>query len=282
MQSASDSSVTSASADNGRATWRFAATGDGAYTVTNTTTGALLGVSSTSNAGRAWGAALSATSATTPTAGQQWWVVQNRSAADNAADGTLRLVNRYSGLVIALSGVSGRAAETTPVRAWTDASGSAVGAGRTADEQRLTLTAVGSAAPLAGTRTISAGGRSVDDPNHSTANGTQLVVWTSNTGANQKWQFAVQSDGSYTLTNGESGLCADVDGGSTAAGARIIQWTCTGGTNQRWTATAQSGGGYTLTSVKSGLLLTAATNADGTGLTQQATTSTAVQTWSIQ
>ncbi|HZU94785.1 MAG TPA: RICIN domain-containing protein, partial [Microbacterium sp.] len=129
VQSTSDASVTSATADNGRAGWRFVPTGDGAYTVVNSATNALLGVASQSSAGRAWGAQLSATAASSPSGGQQWWVVQNRSASTNALDGTIRLVNRYSGLVVAVSSASGRLAETTPVRSWT-AAGTAVGGTR--------------------------------------------------------------------------------------------------------------------------------------------------------
>lgn len=281
VQSTSDTSVTSATADNGRSTWRFSPTGDGAFTVANDATGALLGVSSQSSAGRAWGAPLTAVAAASPSAGQQWWVVQNRSATTNAPDGTVRLVNRYSGLVISVSATTGRLAETTPVRSWT-AAGTAVGGTRSAAEQTLSLTPVASTGALDGIRTISSGGKSIDNPNHSTTAGTQLVIWTSNTGANQKWQFTRQADGSYEVKNVESGMCADVDGGSVAAGAKIIQWTCSGGTNQRWTAAVQSDGTYTLTSVKSGLLLTATASTNGTGLTQQAVSASAVQKWQIQ
>lgn len=283
VQSTTDSSVTSATTDNGRAGWRFTATGDGAYSVVNTSTGALLGVNSTSTAGRAWGAQLTATTSGAPTVGQQWWVVQNRSATTNALDGSIRLINRYSGLVVSVSSTTGRLAETTPVRSWT-AGGTTVGGTRSAAEQTLTLTEVATApgGALDGTRTISSGGKSIDDPNHSTTAGTQMVLWTSNTGSNQKWQFTQQSDGSYTLKNGLSGMCADVEGGSTAAGAKIIQWTCTGGANQRWNAAQQPDGTYTITSVKSGLLLSATATADGTGLTQQAVSATAVQKWQIQ
>lgn len=281
VQSTSDASVTSATADNGRAGWRFVPTGNGAYTVVNSATNALLGVASQSSAGRAWGAQLSATAASSPSVGQQWWVVQNRSASTNALDGTIRLVNRYSGLVVAVSSASGRLAETTPVRSWT-AAGTAVGGTRSAAEQTLSLTEVAAAPTLDGVRTISAGGKSIDNPNHSTTPGTQQVIWTSNTGSNQKWQFTTQSDGSYQLKNVESGLCADVDGGSLLAGAKIIQWTCTGGTNQRWNALAQADGTYAIASVKSGLLITAATSTNGTGLTQQSASTTAVQKWQIQ
>ncbi|MGJ5756087.1 RICIN domain-containing protein [Streptomyces puniciscabiei] len=125
-------------ARSGRDIWLFTPTGDGAFTVTNAASGRLLGVDSSSAAGRAWGARPTVTAARAggPSAGQQWFVIAN-------AGGTYRLVNRYSGLVLGLSGTSGRLAETTPLRTWTDHSGSSVGGGRTAAEQTLSLTATG-------------------------------------------------------------------------------------------------------------------------------------------
>jgi hypothetical protein len=50
------------------------------------------------------------------------------------------MVNRYSGLALGMSGDASRPAETTPVRSWTDTSGSAVGGGRQPSEQTLTVT----------------------------------------------------------------------------------------------------------------------------------------------
>ncbi|MEU2926804.1 RICIN domain-containing protein [Streptomyces sp. NPDC007251] len=126
---------------SGRDTWFFTPTGDGAFTVTNAAGGRLLGVDSSSATGRAWGAEPTVTAARSggPSAGQQWFVIRNSSG------GTYRLVNRYSGLALGLSGDTGRLAETTPVRAWTDTSGTPVGAGRTAAEQTLSFTPTGSA-----------------------------------------------------------------------------------------------------------------------------------------
>ncbi|MCS0602688.1 RICIN domain-containing protein [Streptomyces sp. LP11] len=128
---------------SGRDLWRFTPTGDGAFTLANTATGRLLGVDSTGTAGRAWGAKPTVTAASTagPTAGQQWFVIPDTSGS--ATKGTYHLVNRYSGLVLGLSGTSGRLAETTPVRTWTDRGGSSVGGGRTAAEQTLSFTPVG-------------------------------------------------------------------------------------------------------------------------------------------
>lgn len=255
-----------------REAWQFSPDGDGSYRVTNAATGGLLGVDAV-QAGRAWGAKPTVTSSST--VGQQWFVIP--STVDK---GTFRLVNRYSGLVLGLSGKASRLAETTPPRSWTDTSGNAVGGGRTAAEQTLKFTDAG-AATLGGIHTLAAAGKNLDDPDSSTAAGTPLITWTPNKGANQKWLFTRQSDGSYTLTNSHSNLCADVEGGATTAGARVIQWTCTGGPNQRWTATKQPDGAYKLTSVRSGLLLTTESTSDGAAVTQRADTGSTLQLWKI-
>ncbi|MFJ9864169.1 RICIN domain-containing protein [Streptomyces sp. NPDC101165] len=125
-----------------RESWTFTATGDGAFTLANAASGRLLGVDSATTAGRAWGARPTVTTAPAggPTVGQQWFLIRCASA-----DGGYRLVNRYSGLVLALSGTSGRRAETTPARNWTDTNGSSVGGGRGAAEQTLSLTPTGPA-----------------------------------------------------------------------------------------------------------------------------------------
>ncbi|MEE4545129.1 RICIN domain-containing protein [Streptomyces sp. V4-01] len=263
--------------------WSFAANGDGSYRVANAATGQLLGVAATSSATRAWGTAPTATTAPAggPTVGQQWFVVPGRTAA-GVADGSYRLVNRYSGLVIGLSATAGRLAETTPARSWTNTTGNAVGGTRTAADQTLTMTAVGSTAGgLDGAHTLSTGGKALDDPDHSRTAGDQLITWTANGGANQTWQFTRQADGSYQLVNAESGLCADVSGGSTAAGAQVIQYTCTGGSNQHWNVTRLASGAATVASVKSGLLLTTASTADGALTTQQKDTGSPLQQWTI-
>jgi hypothetical protein len=106
-----------------RAEWRFLADGDGSYRIINAAGGAL-GVDSSKTTQRAWGTAptVTALGSAGPTVGQQWFVVGNASS--------FRLVNRYSGLVLGLSDVPSRRAETTPYRNWS-------GAHRTAGEQTL-------------------------------------------------------------------------------------------------------------------------------------------------
>ncbi|MFJ7069909.1 RICIN domain-containing protein [Streptomyces sp. NPDC101115] len=280
------SATTSLASATGSAleSWIFTAKGDGSYRIANASTGQLLGVPAPGTAGRAWGAkpTVTAAGAGGSTVGQEWFVIRGASAADNTPTGTYKLVNRYSGLVVGLSGDSARLAETTPVRNWNDTTGSSVGGGRTAGEQSLTLTATGDApSPLDGVRTFTTGGKALDDPDSSTANGTRLVTWTPNGGANQKWTLARQADGSYEMRNGASGKCADIEGGSTAAGARVIQWTCHGGANQRWRIVRLSSGAHTVASVGSGLLLTTASTTNGALVTQQPDTGAALQQWTI-
>ncbi|MFJ8388846.1 RICIN domain-containing protein [Streptomyces sp. NPDC094438] len=117
--------------------WRFTGTGDGFFTVTNAGSGQALGVSTTGDAGRAWGAeAMLSKLAKSPSAGQEWSIQQVMSSpADggpSVATGNYRLVNRYSGLALSLTGQS---VATAPQRNWNNA-GSA-GDGRPAGAQLL-------------------------------------------------------------------------------------------------------------------------------------------------
>ncbi|MFE4198080.1 RICIN domain-containing protein [Paenarthrobacter sp. NPDC056912] len=285
-QASSGSATTSlAAGTSGNTSWQFDKVGDGSYTITNTATSGRLGVPTSSPTNRAWGTQPTVTAAATGSAavGQQWWVIKETSAANNAPTGTVKLVNRYSGLVLNLSSTSTRLAETTALRVWNDTSGNSVGGGRTAGEQTLSLAVVGAASStdLTGNRTLKIGANSLDVPNHSTVNGTQLATWTTNNGNNQLFSFTRQSNGTYEIKGVESGLCLDVDGGSSAAGAKIIQWTCTGGLNQRWTLTKVSGGAYTVSSAQSGLLLTAASSTAGALVSQQSSASSPLQQWVI-
>ncbi|HET8598849.1 MAG TPA: RICIN domain-containing protein [Segeticoccus sp.] len=136
--------TTSVRTDKGLASWAFVANGDGSYRIVNTATGGVLGVDSGSTRGRAWGAQPTVTppSEDGPSVGQQWFVLPDTSATDGSATGTVRIVNRYSGLVLGVSHHPDRLVETTPVRSWTDRTRGKRGAPRTAAEQVLTLTPV--------------------------------------------------------------------------------------------------------------------------------------------
>jgi alpha-galactosidase len=115
-----------------------------------------------------------------------------------------------------------------------------------------------------------ASGRCLDLPQSNTTNGTQLVIWDCNGGANQRWTVSGQTlqvlgkcldaplnatpgvkaqiwdcnggtnqqwvfNGNGTVSGVQSGLCLDVNNNATANGTTVILWTCTAAANQRWT-----------------------------------------------
>ncbi|MFF5233174.1 ThuA domain-containing protein [Dactylosporangium sp. NPDC000521] len=81
-------------------------------------------------------------------------------------------------------------------------------------------------------QTLQALGKCLDVNGGGTANGTKVQLWTCNGGANQTW--AAQSDG--TLRNPQSGKCLDVSGNNSADGTVVQLWTCiSGAANQKWT-----------------------------------------------
>lgn len=134
---------------------------------------------------------------------------------------------------------------------------------------------------LSGTRTLTAGGKALDDPASSSTSGTQLITWTPHGGPNQQWRLTLNTDGTYTMVNGSSNLCADISAGSTASGAAAVQATCTGSDSQRWQIAGLGSGEYTVANRKSGLLLTTASGTDGSLVSQQSAAGSAYQRWQI-
>ncbi|MFI6326458.1 RICIN domain-containing protein [Nonomuraea sp. NPDC050556] len=116
--------------------WKFAATGDGFYTITSPTSGQALSVGS-GDAGRAWGTSVTLASPGSAV-GRQWAIQEATNApptsGPSTGTGTFRLVNRYSGLALSLTG----SVATAPQRNW-DNSGTS-GDTRPAAAQLLTLT----------------------------------------------------------------------------------------------------------------------------------------------
>ncbi|MFD4659546.1 RICIN domain-containing protein [Kitasatospora sp. NPDC058444] len=253
--------------------WSFASNGDGSYRILNAATGGALGVDASTTAGRAWGAALTVGGAVG--VGRQWFIVP--------AGTGYRLVNRYSGLVLGLT-AAGTPAETTPARFWTDTTGSAVGGGRTAAAQTLTLTptgkapetvvlsgpgdqtgTVGKAASVQLTATDNAGKRLTFSATGlpagltlgpaglisgtPTAAGVASVTVTASSGTARasvtfSWTVNPALSGNHTLTTG--GKALDDGDHSTTAGNRLITWSPTGDSNQRWQFRSQPDGSYEL------------------------------------
>jgi arabinoxylan arabinofuranohydrolase len=97
-------------------------------------------------------------------------------------------------------------------------------------------------------------GHCLDDPDRSTADGTQYRQHTCGAGAEQRFDFRPVSGAAdtYSLVNQHSGKCLDIAGISTADGAAVHQWTCHGGTNQQFTLRQVAGNDYQLAAVHSG------------------------------
>ncbi|GAA4411130.1 alpha-galactosidase [Actinokineospora soli] len=126
-------------------------------------------------------------------------------------------------------------------------------------------------------------GKVVDNPASSTTPGTQLVQWSPNGGANQKWVLTRNANGTYAVKNSASGQCMDVELASTDNGAKVLQFGCHGGENQQWSLRSV-GSGYELVAWHSGKCLDVpnAATANGTGLVQWTCSGSANQQWTFQ
>ncbi|MGC5364845.1 RICIN domain-containing protein [Streptomyces sp. DT24] len=308
---------------SGLESWIFTSNSDGSYRISNAGTGQLLGVGSTSTTARAWGTRPTVTAAGTggPDVGQQWFVIPGASASDGSPTGTYRIVNRYSGLVIGMSGASGRLAETTPTRGWSDTTGGTVGGSRTAGEQALTLSstgpapkrvtvnqpgdqssAVGKAVGLRIDGTDSAGGAltytatglpaglSINPSGlisgTPTTPGSSTVTVTASSGttrgsASFTWSVAPVLTGTRTLVTG--GKALDDPDHSTTPGTPLITWSPSGGANQSWRFTQQSDGSYRIANAESGLCadVDGGSTAAGAKVIQWTCTGGSNQRWTV-
>ncbi|MEY9939027.1 RICIN domain-containing protein [Streptacidiphilus sp. MAP5-3] len=290
-QVARSSATTSLTAAGGSplAQWQFTSNGDGSYNVANASTGRLLGVDSTSTASRRWGTAPTVTPQGSggPTVGQQWFVLPT-----TPSNGTYRLVNRYSGLVIGMSSTAGRHSETTPPRNWTNTTGNRVGGTRTAAEQTLTLTQVGSAPEtvivaspgsqsttanrsaslqVAGTDSfgnaltyaatglpaglsISSTGLISGTPTTAGSSNVTVTATSGTASGSTTFSWAVNANlNGTTHTLTASGMALDDPGSSTSPGVQLDTWTPASSSNEKWTFAQQPDGSYEIVNVLSGL-----------------------------
>jgi hypothetical protein len=188
----------------------------------------------------------------------QWWLVRNDT---NASMTTLRNgsvaalgTNTWHNLALTFSGstitaqIDGATVATVTDTAWgTGQVGIGASQGVTAQFDNLAITPVAGPPPPASGPVKGVGsGRCLDVPNSSQTNGTQLIIWDCNGGANQRWT---------RLSNGElqvyGNKCMDVQGNNTAPGSVVAIWDCNGGTNQQWRVNTDG----TIVGVQSGLCL---------------------------
>jgi hypothetical protein len=131
-----------------------------------------------------------------------------------------RIVNRNSGKVVDVSGVS--TADGANVHQWAWVGGA---------NQQWQFVATDS-----GYYRIVArhSGKVLDVSGVSTTDGANVHQWTWLGGANQQWSLTDLGGGSYRLTARHSGKVLEVSGFSTADGGNIQQWSWTGTTSQQW------------------------------------------------
>ncbi|WP_042374963.1 RICIN domain-containing protein [Streptacidiphilus neutrinimicus] len=108
----------------------------------------------------------------------------------------------------------------------------------------------GPAADLSGTYVLvnRNSGQAMDAKGQGTADGTPVIQWTRNGGANQEWTFAPAGGGYYTVTGVGSGKALDVPNVSAVEGTGLDLWTPNGGVNQQWLVAPAGNGYYTLES----------------------------------
>ncbi|MBB5867407.1 poly(hydroxyalkanoate) depolymerase family esterase [Allocatelliglobosispora scoriae] len=119
-----------------------------------------------------------------------------------------------------------------------------------------------------------ASNRCLDDPNASTANGTQTQLYDCWGGTSQRWTYTPAKQ--LTVV----GKCLDASGHGTANGTAVIIWDCSGGTNQQWNLNANG----SISGVQSGLCLDAvgAGTANGTKIQLYACHGGTNQQWALR
>jgi len=106
----------------------------------------------------------------------------------------------------------------------------------------------GAAVDLSGTyRLVNArSGLVLDASGGGTADGTAVIQWPANGGANQQWTLTRNSAGYYTVTGVASGKALDVPNATTSPGTSLKLWTPNGAANQQWLVAPAADGAYTV------------------------------------
>lgn len=142
------------------------------------------------------------------------------SSSAALANGTYKIVNRNSGLVVDAQGQG--TVNGTPIQQWSYSG---------ANNQRWTVTNLGGGQyRIVGVQS----NYSLDVTGQSTADGAKIQLYNSTSGNNQKWTITPISGGYYTIKGVQSGKLMEVAGSGTTTGTLIQQWTSTGANNQQW------------------------------------------------
>jgi hypothetical protein len=119
-----------------------------------------------------------------------------------------------------------------------------------------------------------------DDPAFSSSQGTNVILWPTNGGTNQKWVFNAIGNGYYTIMNDFNGLLLDDPAFSTTSGTKLIQYSSNGGNNQHWLV-VQSGNGFIIKNQYSGLVVDPSTNSQNTAIVEATANGSSTQNWVI-
>jgi alpha-galactosidase len=151
--------------------------------------------------------------------------------------------------------------------------------------QQWVLVAAQAGSGRAATYTVqnSSSNQVLDDPNSSTSDGTKIIQYQPNGGANQKWTFVPLADGNVLIVNQASGLVLGDPGFSTSKGTGIIQWQPTGGMNEEWTIDHLANGSVVIVNAYSHLVLEdpVSSTSEGIQMDQWPWNGTANQEWKL-
>ena len=123
----------------------------------------------------------------------------------------------------------------------------------------------------------------LDNPNSSTAAGTQIVQNPAGGGPNQAWTFTAVGPSLYTIGNAASGLLLTDPGASGAAGTPLVEQPADDTDTQLWSLRVR-GSGYTISNKATGLVIdeTNYSNQSAIGLQLWTATGNSNQSWLIR
>ena len=119
----------------------------------------------------------------------------------------------------------------------------------------------------------------MDDPNFSTIEGTNIIVYNNVGSINQKWAFTPTGGGYYSIINQKSNLA--IDGGANIQTTLLQQWTSNFTQDQLWRVKPTLDG-YSLISQQTGLAIDGAANASDVKIQLWGANATPNQIWFIQ
>lgn len=127
-------------------------------------------------------------------------------------------------------------------------------------------------------------GKALDVQYGSKDNGANVLQYTYQGNANQKWYLIPTGDGYYTIKNAYTEKVVDVSAKSKDNGGDVIQYQSNGGTNQQWKIEATDNGYYRLINRNSGLALDVSgkTTADNGDVIQWEYNGGGNQQWKIE